>query len=389
MRLLGLELELTIVSLVEKQSDRLVTIRQWRTNGYMDPAFELGLERARWWRDHLDESEDVVIDDLTDLPPAADFERDYLDERCTASLVAVATGWGSDRFLVAEVLWSPRSWTADELELIGGAARHFGVALSQHAEKRALQHEAARAVADREAKDAFIATLAHELRTPLTAILGYAQLLRSDAAGPLMPKQRQFIGDILACAEHLDQIVNESLTLAKLDSHQMPLDLAEIDLCEVISTAVTSVEPAFAKSGLDLEVELPDEPVVITGDRVKLSQVVINLLTNAVKFTPAGRVEVAISRAEGEVQISVRDTGLGIAAGNLERIFDNFSRVHRSRGKEGTGLGLALVKRLVELHEGRVEVESEPGRGSCFSIILPVHPVGADAGRTAYVERVL
>lgn len=389
LQLLGLELELTIVSVVEQVDERLVTRYQWRSNGYMDPPFELDLTSAQWWRDHISEDEDVIIDHTDNLPDSAEFERGYLAERSTASLVAIPGGFRSHLFLIAEALWMPREWEADDLRLLAGAARHLGVALTRQIEKRRLVAMATQASADSEAKNAFIATLAHELKTPLTGVLGYAQLLASKVVGPLNQQQEQYVANILDCAEHLDRIVNESLTLATIDSNNVSLKLSDVDVRKLAQTAVATVAPRARHAGLDLDLELPEVPVVITADALKIKQVLINLVSNAIKYTPKGSIVITVRPLEEAVLISVRDTGIGIPSGNLERIFESFARVHRRRDEEGTGLGLALVKRLVELHEGRIEVESEQGVGSCFSITLPRRPLANESGRTAYVRSVV
>lgn len=385
---LGLELELTIASLVERVDDRLVTRVQWRANGYMDPAFELDLHAASWWYDHIREDEDIIIDVTTDLPDSADHEREYLQVRSTASLVAMPAGWKTGQFLVAEVLWTSRSWSAEALEILADASRELGVALTRHAEKRRLVEDAVKAAADSEAKNEFIATLAHELRTPLTAILGYAQLLSGGVAGPLEGKQKQFVDDILSCAEHLERIVEETLALAKLDSQRMILKLAEVDVRAMVQTAILAVQSEAGKSGLDIDIKLPPKPTVITADELKIRQVLINLMSNAIKFTPKGAISIAVTPSDNHVAIAVSDTGVGIAPANLERIFETFARVQRGEA-DGTGLGLALVKRLVELHEGRVEVTSEVGVGSCFTVVLPRKPIAAISGRPAYVRSVV
>jgi signal transduction histidine kinase len=390
LRLVGIDLELTIVAIARRERHRLLTENQFRTNGYMDPAFELDLRQASWWRGHLDESEDVVIDAIDDLPEAASHEREVLAERSTGSLVAIALGCGTERYLIAEVLWKPRRWSAEELRALGEIAHHFGGALARHREHQELLSEAREATRANREKTQFIATLAHELRTPLTAIIGYGQLLATEALGELTFKQRQFVEDILSCAEHLDRIVKESLDLTKLEAGRMSLEVSEIDARSVVRAAALQVQPRAEAKGLDLIIELPDQPVSMSGDELKLRQVLINLLTNAVKFTRQGTVTAALRSSDDAVEIDVRDTGIGIAPANLERIFDSFARVHRDRGDdEGTGLGLALVRRMLELHHGEISVTSELGAGSCFTITLPRRTLGAIAGRPAYVQRVI
>ena len=387
LQLLGLELELTIASLVERVDDKLITRVQWRANGHMDPAFELDLNDAGWWNDHVREDEDIILDTVEDLPESATFEREYLLVRSTASVVAIPAGWKTGTYLVAEVLWAPRTWSVETIQTLDDMARELGVAITAHGEKQRLVDEAAKAAAESEAKNEFIATLAHELRTPLTAILGYAQLLSTEVAGSLNSKQKQFVGDILICAEHLERMVTESLALAKLDSNQMVLKLAQVDVREAINAAILTAQATDGASALEIAIDVPAEPVVILADEPKLRQILINLINNAIKFTAIGTISVKVAPSDNDVAISVKDTGVGIAPGDLERIFESFARIRRET--DGTGLGLPLVKRLVELHEGEIAVTSEVGIGSTFVVTLPRRPLAAVAGRRAFVRSVV
>ena len=224
-------------------------------------------------------------------------------------------------------------------------------------------------------KSDFLANMSHELRTPLNAIVGFSQVLQEELYGELNDKQKQHLGHILTSSNHLLSLINDILDLSKVESGHVELEVASFSLREALERGVLMVKEKALNSGVAIALVLDSSVDVIEGDERRVRQVVFNLLSNAVKFTPeGGRVEVRTVRGEGEVTISVADTGPGIAYDDQELIFEEFrqARVVAGERPEGTGLGLALSRRLVELHGGRIWVESTPGEGSTFSFTLPV-----------------
>jgi signal transduction histidine kinase len=222
-------------------------------------------------------------------------------------------------------------------------------------------------------KSEFLANMSHELRTPLNAIIGFSQVLRQRLFGEINEKQDEYLDDILSSGNHLLSLINDVLDLSKIEAGQVELEIAAFSLREALERGVVMVREPAVKKDVRLSLEVAPDVDILTGDARRLRQVVFNLLSNAVKFTPAGgSVTVAATRVDGEVQVSVTDTGPGIAPADQERIFDEFQQtdVGVQQG-EGTGLGLALSKRLIELHGGRIWVESEPGHGSRFVFALP------------------
>ena len=222
-------------------------------------------------------------------------------------------------------------------------------------------------------KSEFLANMSHELRTPLNAIIGFSQVLRQRLFGEINEKQDEYLDDILSSGNHLLSLINDVLDLSKIEAGQVELEIAAFSLREALERGVVMVREPAVKKDVRLSLEVAPDVDILTGDARRLRQVVFNLLSNAVKFTPAGgSVTVAATRVDGEVQVSVTDTGPGIAPADQERIFDEFQQtdVGVQQG-EGTGLGLALSKRLVELHGGRIWVESAPGHGSRFVFALP------------------
>jgi signal transduction histidine kinase len=225
-------------------------------------------------------------------------------------------------------------------------------------------------------KSEFLANMSHELRTPLNAISGFSQVLRKQLYGEINEKQAEYLDDVLASARHLLSLIDDILDLSKVEAGQIELQVEPFSLPAALERGVVMVREGAASGGV--RISLSSDPGIDTviGDERRVRQVVFNLLSNAVKFTPAGgMVDIAAAQRDGEVRVSVSDTGPGIAPEDRERIFDEFQQAAAGKEqREGTGLGLALSKRLVELHGGRIWVESEPGKGSTFVFTLPAQP---------------
>jgi signal transduction histidine kinase len=222
-------------------------------------------------------------------------------------------------------------------------------------------------------KSDFLASMSHELRTPLNAIIGFSQVLRDDMVGTVNEKQAEYLDDILSSANHLLALINDVLDLSKVEAGQIELERAPFSLRETLERGVVVVRERASDDGVSVSLEADPDADVVEGDERRIQQVIFNLLSNAVKFTPAGgAVGVTSARVNGEVRVSVADTGPGIAVEDRERIFEEFQQAESgTQQREGTGLGLALSKRFVELHGGRLWLESELGKGSTFVFTLP------------------
>ncbi len=222
-------------------------------------------------------------------------------------------------------------------------------------------------------KSEFLANMSHELRTPLNAIIGFSQLLQQRLVGEINEKQEEYLDDILSSGEHLLSLINDVLDLSKVEAGQVVLEIEPFSLREALERGAVTVRERATNGGVNLSLELAPDVDVVRGDERRVRQIIFNLLSNAVKFTPeGGTISVATARTDGQVHVSVTDTGPGIALEDQKRIFDEFQQTDVGlEQREGTGLGLALSKRLVELHGGRIWVESEPGHGSRFVFTLP------------------
>jgi CheY-like chemotaxis protein/anti-sigma regulatory factor (Ser/Thr protein kinase) len=218
--------------------------------------------------------------------------------------------------------------------------------------------------------------MSHELRTPLNAIIGFSEVLLERLFGELNEKQEEYLRDILDSGRHLLSLINDILDLSKVEAGRMELEVGRFSLPEALENGLTMVRERASRHGIALGLEVDAALDVVEADERKVKQVVFNLLANAVKFTPdGGRVGIAAGLNGDDVRITVWDTGIGIAPADQARIFEEFQQVSGPdrQGSEGTGLGLALAKRFVELHGGRLMVESAVGQGSRFTFTLPGH----------------
>jgi PAS domain S-box-containing protein len=225
------------------------------------------------------------------------------------------------------------------------------------------------------AKDRFLANMSHELRTPLNGIIGFTEFLIGEKPGPLQPKQKEYLNDVLSSARHLLMLINDVLDLAKVEAGKMELHPEPFLIREALEEATAVVKTMADLKQITLTVTIDAGLQMATLDQQKFKQVLYNLLSNAVKFTDqGGNVEVFAKRLdERHFEVQVRDTGIGIKPEDLGRLFTEFERLDSgtTRRFEGTGLGLALTKKIVELQGGHIRVEAEPGKGSLFTATLP------------------
>ncbi|XGV98539.1 MAG: response regulator [Leptolyngbya sp. BL-A-14] len=232
-------------------------------------------------------------------------------------------------------------------------------------------------------KDEFLANMSHELRTPLNSILGLAEALMEDVFGSLTDKQRQFVQTIEQSGQHLLELINDILDLAKIESGKVELGLQAVSTQSVCESSLNFVKLQAQKKQIRLSYEADETIAEIEADERRLLQVLVNLLSNAVKFTPEGgqvKLSVQMNHLQQAVEFQITDNGIGIAPDNLTHLFEPFHQLDSSlsRRYNGTGLGLSIVKRIVDLHGGSIRVESEVGQGSCFTILLPWHPLAKE-----------
>jgi signal transduction histidine kinase len=228
-------------------------------------------------------------------------------------------------------------------------------------------------------KSEFLANMSHELRTPLNAVIGFSEVLLERMFGEVNEKQEEYLQDILSSGKHLLSLINDILDLSKIEAGRMELEALPFDLPAALDNALTLIKERAARNSIGLAVHVDPRIGEVVADERKVKQVLLNLLSNAVKFTPeGGTITMAAVLNGGMVEISVADTGIGIAPEDQAAVFEEFRQVGTdyARKREGTGLGLALARRLVELHGGTLTLQSELGKGSTFTFTIPVRAHG-------------
>lgn len=318
----------------------------------------------------------VIVDEIATDPLWAEFRALAREHGLQACWSTPIFDREQDRVLGTFAVYyrEPRAPTGDELALVEGSGDLAGVAIAHARDQAALLAAKQAAEAANRAKGAFLAMTSHEMRTPLQAVLGYAEFLLADPRASLTPEQREDVGFIEQAGRRMLTLINQMLDLSRIEAGRLELEEKPVDLAGIVEQVRQDVAPLASQQRLELRVALADDLPYLRGDPERLRQVVANLASNAVKFTSSGSVEITAGVCDGEVIVSVRDTGCGIAPEELPRIFEPFhqSDRRRSRRRGGAGLGLAIAQRLAGLMGGRIDVESEPGIGSTFTLRLPM-----------------
>jgi len=319
--------------------------------------------------------------------------------------VLAGDGWRSlvafpmrreDRIVGALVVrrYTPGHLPDEITDLLESFASQSALALINAQLYRRLERQSAALEVASRHKSEFLASMSHELRTPLNAIIGFSEVLLERMFGELNERQDEYLRDIWSSGKHLLELLNDILDLSKIEAGQMVLNRSEFVVRKSLEYCLSLVREQAVKQRIHLSLEVDPEVGLLDADRLRFRQVVLNLLSNAVKFTPeGGRVAVRASIQGEDLVVTVADTGVGVAAEDRQRIFDSFQQGTRPAGQaEGTGLGLTLCKRILELHAGRIWLESEVGTGSTFGFALPagsdepaltsVPQAGTDAGLT-------
>jgi two-component system, NtrC family, sensor histidine kinase GlrK len=346
--------------------------------GDREGALALAEQEARPLADRVEAKLQELIDATHGAAIAAQAEAARLEAWTwqwvlTALAAAVVLALAGTAFVALRLTRSLRALSGATAAVAAGSFRepipvHGGDEVADLA--HAFNAMAARLRQLDQVKQAFLATTSHELRSPLTSIREAAHLLRDDIPGELNQKQARLVAIIEESVERLLRLVNQILELSRLRAGMMPLERRRLEVDRVVARAVEELRPRAVEAGVALAWDRVGEGFAVAADPDHLMQVAVNLVDNAIRFTPrGGRVTVRCVDAGPEVEVQVEDTGIGIPPHALPQIFDWYQQAHRHRG--GTGLGLAVVRGLVELHGGRVGVESKEGRGSRFTVRLP------------------
>jgi signal transduction histidine kinase len=313
----------------------------------------------------------VAISDLSVDPRSRDTGglADRIGARAVVAVPLLREGEPIGTVLLCRM--TPRPFTEPEVGLAETFSDQIVVAMENVRLFTETQQKSEELDAASRHKSEFLANMSHELRTPLNAVIGFSDVLEQQLFGELNDRQTEYVRDIGASGRHLLTLVNDVLDLSKVEAGRMELEISTFSLVESVAAALSFVRERAVRHDIELSAVLPADLGPILADERKVRQVLLNLLSNAVKFTPdGGRIEVRVQRGD-DLVVSVCDTGIGIASEDLPKVFDEFRQVGQSH--EGTGLGLTLSKRFIELHGGRIWVESTPGKGSTFSFTLPIH----------------
>ncbi|CAN5893718.1 hypothetical protein BH23GEM9_BH23GEM9_35090 [soil metagenome] len=280
--------------------------------------------------------------------------------------------WGTITLVSAE---SGRVFGEADVTLAAELGRRAGQAV-ENARLYQTAHHAS------EAKSDFLAVMSHELRTPLNAIIGYADLLLLGVPNEVPDRARRQVERIRSASNSLLQLVEEVLSFSRIEAGKEEIRISPVDLSALLRDCVALIEPMAAEKSLSTRLVMPDEPLKVISDERKIRQILTNLLSNAVKFTESGWIEAGIEVTDNSMMIRITDTGIGIPPEHLERIFDAFWQVEQTATRRfgGTGLGLGVARKLAKLLEGRLEVDSEVGAGSTFTLALPRHTPGMGRG---------
>ena len=274
---------------------------------------------------------------------------------------------------------TPGEFPSETVELLQTFANQSALAIANARLFRQLEEKSAQLQVANQHKSEFLANMSHELRTPLNAVIGFSDVLLEGMFGDINEKQAEYLRDILSSGKHLLSLINDILDLSKIEAGRMELDLSEFEPAQAIDDAVLLMRERATRQGITLAHAVDHGVGTITADARKFKQVLLNLLSNAVKFTPSGgKIEIRARPVGSAVEIAVTDTGEGIAPEDQTAVFEEFRQVGSAKKVEGTGLGLALCRKFVELHGGTIGLESRVGVGSTFTFTLPCHGAAPD-----------
>jgi signal transduction histidine kinase len=267
-----------------------------------------------------------------------------------------------------------RAFTDKQIELVQSFADQAVIAIENVRLFDEIQETSRQLAEASQHKSQFLANMSHELRTPLNAILGYTELIVDGIYGEAPQKARDVLKRVESNGRHLLRLINDVLDLSKIEAGQLKLSLADYSIKDVVYNVVSAVEPLATKKQLKFKVDVAPDMPTGHGDEQKLTQVLLNLTGNAIKFTDAGEVAINVAAANGAFSVAIKDTGPGISATDQAKLFQQFQQADNSitKSKGGTGLGLAISKRIIELHGGSISVQSSVGRGSTFAFTLPI-----------------
>ncbi|MBN2109841.1 MAG: PAS domain S-box protein [Methanosarcinaceae archaeon] len=360
---------------------------EWCADGVgpqKDNLQEIPVDTFPWWMQKLSNGEMIHITSVRDMPPEASAEKELLEMQDISSLLVIPLFIDKRTcgFIGLDNVKSTGSWSQDDMAILGTVSHLLSSSIENERKKvqidkntRKLSETNMELQRSVKVKDAFLANMSHELRTPLNSIIGYSDMLLSGIAGEINEKQCRYLNHISSSGKHLLEIINDILDISKVESGKMELLYETIHVSYIIESVINIVSPMADRKQIDLIFNNKIDGMLIEADPVRFKQIISNLLINAIKFTDErGEVSIDVKKERDLLNVSIGDSGIGIAPEDKDKLFQPFQQLDSSyaRKYEGTGLGLALVKDLVELHGGNIWVESEPCKGSIFSFTIPL-----------------
>ncbi len=306
------------------------------------------------------------VKDISRHPLCASWKHISLAEGVRSLICVPLVVAGEPAGTLNQYMAEPHRFSAGEIRLLMVVAQQVSLAI-----ERARLHEAVVAASGR--KSRFLAGMYHELRSPMTAIVGFGELLGQQVTGPLNAEQQRQVRMILASARHVMAVANDALDVARIEAGKLEFLIEPVDAAEVIGEVTEMMEPLASAKRLNLEVDRPGEPLLVRCDRQRSKQILVNLVSNAIKFTARGRIQVTGARDAAEphrAHIAVSDTGIGLRPDQLPLLFQEFQQLPTPYQHLGTGLGLAISRKLARLMGGDIQVESDFGHGSTFTLTL-------------------
>jgi signal transduction histidine kinase len=277
------------------------------------------------------------------------------------------------------------SWSDEDKELVEAVAQQLGSALQDMRSHQLTQQALEEMREADQLKSQFLANMSHELRTPLNSIIGFSRVILKGIDGPITDTQREDLNAIYNAGQHLLGLISDMLDISRIEAGKLDLTFGDVNLAEIITGVMTTAIGLAKDKPIELVTDIPEDLPIIRADSIRIRQVLLNLVSNASNFTEDGQIAVSarhIQKGEhNEILVAVADTGIGIAPENLDKLFEPFSQVDPSptRKSGGTGLGLSIARHLVELHGGRIWVESSVDEGSTFAFTLPIEPPALEA----------